>query len=112
MKKDNDSISSDGSTESVDWSDMVPIDQDDGPNPIVSIAYSADFKRLMGIFRAVIFKGEKSPRALDLTEELLDLNAANYTVWQYRRECLATLKSDLNDELRYMEVYDHYIYLD
>lgn len=53
--------------------------------------------------RAIIAKGEKSQRALELTTEALRLNPANYTVWQYRRDILRELKADLQDELDYLE---------
>lgn len=79
-----------------EWKDVTPISQDDGPNPVVAIAYCkecmspklsifvVDFSldvQLMGLFRAVLLKHELSERVLDLTTSLLDLNAANYTVW-------------------------------
>lgn len=85
--------------EDYDWSDIVPIPQQE-PNPVVAIMYTAECKRtstvllnltellfiftvkeLMGIFRALVYKREYSERGLDLTETLLDLNPASYTVW-------------------------------
>lgn len=84
----------------------------------------------MDLFRAVLRSGELSERVLELTEEILDENAANYTVWyesiisdtiplfqdfnychvyyysrQYRRECLRHLHSDLDDELSFMDSF-------
>jgi protein farnesyltransferase/geranylgeranyltransferase type-1 subunit alpha len=35
----------------------------------------------MDIFRAVLKSGELSDRVLELTEDILNENAANYTVW-------------------------------
>jgi hypothetical protein len=35
----------------------------------------------MDLFRAVLRSGELSERVLELTEAILDENAANYTVW-------------------------------
>ena len=103
-----------------EWEDITPIPQNDGPNPVVSIAYTPECKcalphlpgtafyasnytcttifpkfvltfllhgtvfkvtRLHDIFRGVVARGELSERVLHLTEELLELNPANYTVW-------------------------------
>jgi hypothetical protein len=91
------------------WEDVVPVAQSDGPNPVVSINYSTDCKikfpcsvcavaifpsyvlschlfivlvrEVMDLFRAVLISGEKTQRVLELTEEILETNAANYTVW-------------------------------
>lgn len=35
----------------------------------------------MDIFRGVVKVSEKSLRVLELTTKLLEMNAANYTVW-------------------------------
>lgn len=35
----------------------------------------------MNLFRAILKIGEKSQRVLQLTEDLLELNPANYTIW-------------------------------
>jgi len=59
------------------------------------------FRDVYNYFRAVLSKQEKSLRALDLTRDALKLNAANYTVWQYRRDIIHTWNLDLEKELEY-----------
>jgi len=83
-----------------DWSDVTPLDQDDGLT-VVKIAYSAKFNDIYGYFRAIYKSGEVSQRALLLTADALDLNAANYTVWHHRRHLLKELNEDLTKELQY-----------
>ncbi|XP_061397065.1 protein farnesyltransferase/geranylgeranyltransferase type-1 subunit alpha-like [Musca vetustissima] len=86
-----------------EWKDVTPLPQDDGENPVVAIAYSAKFREIFDYFRAILARKEKSARALELTTDALRLNPANYTVWQYRRDILRELGSDLNVELNYIE---------
>jgi len=81
------------------WADLVPLAQDDGPNPVVPIAYTKEFTELHNYFRAMMKRNEKSERALKLTSHVLNQNAANYTAWHYRRQCLRALNSDLIAEL-------------
>lgn len=64
------------------WRDIIPIPQDDGcANPLAAIAYTDDYSEAMSYLRAVMAEEEKSERVLGLTEEIIRLNPAHYTVW-------------------------------
>ncbi|KAG2227852.1 hypothetical protein INT45_002090 [Circinella minor] len=86
-----------------EWNDVVPVAQDDGPNPLVPIAYSSDYRDAMDYFRAVSRTEEKSQRVLDLLADIIDMNPAHYTVWQYRQEVLFSINADLNEEIKYID---------
>ncbi|KAF4712544.1 Vacuolar protein sorting-associated protein 11, partial [Perkinsus olseni] len=85
-----------------EWKGVRPVPQDDGPKPLVQIQYTEEFTDIHNYFRAVIKAGEASRRAFDLTAEVIDLNAANYTAY-WRRKCLEELADDelLQGELEF-----------
>lgn len=84
------------------WKDVKPIVKDEGENPAVPIMTSAVFEDRMSYFRAILKLNEMSERALKLTNDVIELNAANYTAWHWRRLCLDNLKSNLKNELFYI----------
>ncbi|CAM6083552.1 unnamed protein product [Calypogeia fissa] len=86
-----------------EWNDVKPIPQDDGPHPVVPISYTKQFRESMDYFRAVLAMDERSPRALDLTAEVIGLNSANYTVWHFRRLILEALNVDVEEELEFLK---------
>ena len=64
------------------WADVVPIPQDEGgPNPLAAIAYTDEYSQAMSYLRAVMASNEKSERIMDLTEHIIKMNPAHYTVW-------------------------------
>eukprot|EP01038_Epipyxis_sp_PR26KG_P008027 gene8027-10876_t len=87
------------------WDDITPIPQEDSAIEVVKIAYEPKFARMMDLFRGILHVGEFSERVLLLTESILQQNPSNYTVWQYRRQCLKTLNSNLDAELDFMDTF-------
>lgn len=80
------------------WKDVTPIPLIDGPpgqkDPgpaLATIAYSPRYSEAMSYLRAVMAVNEFSRRALDLTEDIIGMNPAHYTVWLYRAKILQTL---------------------
>ncbi|MBA0808828.1 hypothetical protein Gohar_024537, partial [Gossypium harknessii] len=86
-----------------EWRDVTPLPQDDGPNPVVPIAYKEEFRETMDYFRAIYKADERSPRALRLTRRAIHLNPGNYTVWHFRRLVLEALNADLDEELDFLQ---------
>ncbi|XP_027183425.1 protein farnesyltransferase/geranylgeranyltransferase type-1 subunit alpha-like [Coffea eugenioides] len=86
-----------------EYADVKPVPQNDGPNSIVPISYTDEFRETMDYFRAIYVADERSLRALQLTTEAIKLNPGNYTVWQFRRLVLEALNADMNKELDFVD---------
>eukprot|EP00903_Cladosiphon_okamuranus_P012558 g11759.t1 len=85
------------------FEDVTPIPQQDGPDPVVSIAYKHNYKIAGDYLRAFQASGETSERALAITRLVLEYNASHYTAWWFRRRCLFALGMDLANELDVVE---------
>ncbi|WKY05822.1 hypothetical protein Q1695_006211 [Nippostrongylus brasiliensis] len=86
-----------------EWADVKPIYPTKEEEGAVRIAVSEQFSDAFAYLRAVIASGEMSPRVFLLTEDCIQLNPANYTLWQFRRELLKKLDIDLTKELKYLD---------
>ncbi|KAG9313486.1 hypothetical protein JVU11DRAFT_5811 [Chiua virens] len=86
-----------------EWADVVPLEQYESATPIAPIFYTPEYKDATNYFRGIVKIGEKSPRALDLTENIIRQNPAHYSAWQYRYKTLMALNAPLDVELRLMD---------
>ncbi|GAM83459.1 hypothetical protein ANO11243_014470 [Dothideomycetidae sp. 11243] len=85
------------------WADVTPFPQDDGgPNPLAAISYTEGYAEAMAYLRAVMASNEMSPRALELTEDIIGMNPAHYTVWLYRARIITHLSLNLHDEITWL----------
>ncbi|EON65013.1 hypothetical protein W97_04248 [Coniosporium apollinis CBS 100218] len=85
------------------WSDVEPLPQNDGgPNPLAAIAYTEEYSEAMSYLRAVMASNDMSERVLDLTEDIINMNPAHYTVWLYRAKVLFNLNYDLRKEIDWL----------
>ncbi|KAJ2669581.1 CAAX geranylgeranyltransferase alpha subunit [Coemansia sp. RSA 1085] len=82
-----------------EWKDVEPIEQDDGKSPMCPIAYTDEYREMMGYLRAVMAVGEISKRALELTGRVIEINPGHYTVWVYRKRLIEELQTAAEEEL-------------
>ncbi|KAJ5788347.1 hypothetical protein N7457_003337 [Penicillium paradoxum] len=89
-----------------EWASVTPIELDDGSDsgvmPLATIAYPLEYLEATSYLRAVMAANEMSERALKLTEDVISMNPAHYTVWIYRAKILFALEKDLNEELEWL----------
>ncbi|KAL1654733.1 CAAX geranylgeranyltransferase alpha subunit [Didymella pomorum] len=85
------------------WTDVAPLSQDDGGmHPLAAIAYTEEYSEAMGYLRAVMANNEFSERVLGLTEHIINMNPAHYTVWLYRAKTISELGKPLEDEIKWL----------
>ncbi|KAJ7461812.1 hypothetical protein B0H11DRAFT_2056164 [Mycena galericulata] len=86
-----------------EWADVQPLQQYEKAIPLAPILYSEEYKDATNYLRGIVKAGEKSARALELTEHVIRLNPAHYSAWQYRYETLVALDSPLDVEVALMD---------
>ncbi|KAL2795686.1 hypothetical protein BJX66DRAFT_166700 [Aspergillus keveii] len=89
-----------------EWASIQPIPLNDGSDtgamPLATIAYSDEYIEATSYLRAVMAANEMSERALKLTEDVISMNPAHYTVWIYRAKIIFSLGKDLLGELEWL----------
>ncbi|KAJ5622225.1 Protein prenyltransferase alpha subunit [Penicillium herquei] len=89
-----------------EWASVTPIPLDDGEEsgamPLACIAYPTEYLEATSYLRAVMAANEMSERALKLTQDVISMNAAHYTVWIYRAKILFALEKSLEDEVAWL----------
>ncbi|KAI0322928.1 hypothetical protein OF83DRAFT_1048410 [Amylostereum chailletii] len=83
-----------------EWSDITPVPQYEGIQPLAPIFYTPEYKDATDYFRAVVKSGEMSRRVLGLTESIIRLNPAHYSAWQLRYRTLIAISAPLDAELK------------
>ncbi|KAL4940659.1 hypothetical protein BDV06DRAFT_17990 [Aspergillus oleicola] len=89
-----------------EWASIQPIPLNDGSEsgamPLASIAYKEEYIEATSYLRAVMAANEMSERSLKLTEDIIYMNPAHYTVWIYRAKIVFALEKDLLAELEWL----------
>ncbi|KIH54306.1 protein prenyltransferase alpha subunit repeat-containing domain protein [Ancylostoma duodenale] len=96
-------VTTNATEDNPEWADVKPIYPTKEEDGAVRIAVTEQFRDAFAYLRAVIASGEMSSRVFLLTEDCIQLNPANYTLWQFRRELLKKLNVDLSNELKYLD---------
>lgn len=84
------------------WDDVIPIPQDEPEGALARIAYPDSYAEAISYLRAVMAVSEYSPRTLRLTEHVISMNPAHYTVWLYRFSIIKSLGLSIPDEIAWL----------
>ncbi|AGO11348.1 AaceriACR094Cp [[Ashbya] aceris (nom. inval.)] len=93
-----------------DYDDVQAVSLDLGlEGEICQIMYSDEYKRLMGLLRALMVADEMSERALHLSAEALEVAPSDYTAWNYRyrivKELYGADEKQLDCELDWLDMF-------
>ncbi|KAI3396453.1 hypothetical protein diail_12173 [Diaporthe ilicicola] len=84
------------------WDDIVPMPIEDAEGALAAIAYPEEYAEAISYLRAVMAKKEFSPRCLRLTEHIISMNPAHYTVWLYRFSIVQGMKASIPEEIEWL----------
>lgn len=84
------------------WDDVVPIPQAEPEDALARIAYPDDYAEAVSYLRAVMATEELSERCLRLTQLVINMNPAHYTVWLYRFRIVKALELPILDEIEWL----------
>jgi protein farnesyltransferase/geranylgeranyltransferase type-1 subunit alpha len=82
-----------------DFSDLSPVEQNDGLNPVCPIAYTPEFLDSMNYFRAILGKDERTERAFEVCTRVIKYNSACYTAWYFKRLVIEAISYDKHKEM-------------
>ncbi|PHH92244.1 hypothetical protein CDD83_8263 [Cordyceps sp. RAO-2017] len=85
-----------------EWDDVAPIPQNEPDDALAKIAYPDDYAEAVSYLRAVMAAEECSARCLRLTEHVISMNPAHYTVWLYRFKIVSVLNLPVPDEIQWL----------
>ncbi|KAK4219225.1 hypothetical protein QBC37DRAFT_436789 [Rhypophila decipiens] len=85
-----------------EWDDVTPLPHEEPEKALASIAYPAEYAEAISYLRTVMLSKEYSERTLKLTEYIIDMNPAHYTVWLYRASIIFAMKLSIPDEIEWL----------
>ena len=91
--------------DALDVRDLEPLVDLSEQHQAASIDYSHEYKLLLRYFVGLLQREERSERVLLITEQLLNINPAHYTVWEFRRQSLVALQKNLMAELDFVDAF-------
>lgn len=89
---------------SYNYDDITPLKLNEEQPQLCQILYNDEYKQVMGILLALLQKEEYSERALNLTQQGIEILASHYTIWNYRYNIIQKLNKNLLEELDWCEL--------